>query len=44
MFELYAESGALSVADTREGQLLEQYLSQVALTNAFMSSQDQFQT
>jgi hypothetical protein len=44
MFELYAESAALSVADTREGQLLEQYLSQVAMTNVFMSNQDQLQT
>ncbi|WJX35260.1 hypothetical protein P8452_23276 [Trifolium repens] len=40
----HLESAALSVADTREGQLLEQYLSQVAMTNVFMSNQDQLQT
>ncbi|WJX41446.1 hypothetical protein P8452_28795 [Trifolium repens] len=40
----HLENGALSVAETREGQLLEQYLSQVALTNVFMSSEGQLQT
>ncbi|GAU36519.1 hypothetical protein TSUD_316450 [Trifolium subterraneum] len=40
----HLENGALSVAETREGQLLQQYLSQVALTNVLMSNQDHLQT
>ncbi|CAJ2640920.1 unnamed protein product [Trifolium pratense] len=39
----HLENGALSVAETRDGQLLEQYLSQVAMANILMSNQDQLQ-
>jgi len=44
MIELFAESGPLSVAETREGQLLEQYFSQFSPSNILITNHGQLQT